>query len=199
MAKACLQLIVVGFIGGLLTAAVQHFQQGRNIRLDERRREDEFLRSMLGRTVSAYNAVKRIRRFLDAETRNESGVRSISRATYDQYLTELNAQQLEFESLKRIAPLADQRISRNRPTVAGPAEYIRDDSLTSMFSRVESFLNQVVGEYQHRRYLVPASGEISLNDFVALDSFFRKATFTAGTSDNINVIVRVMQTALLTP
>lgn len=196
-AKVCLQLIVIGFIGGFATAAVQHFQQDRNTRFDERRREDEFLRSVLERTVSAYNEVKGIRRFLDAETRTENN-RYISLAIYDRYLRELNAQQLEFESLKRIAPLADQRLSRTQKSLTDPQKKMPTASLESLFETIESYLKLVIDEYQERRHLVPQAGQIPLDGYVKLTSFFGTGTFRAGTTDNIKTIVLSLQNALLT-
>jgi hypothetical protein len=107
--------------------------------------------------------------------------------------------QLEFESLKRIAPLADKRMGRSARVAAGSKGGARTASLKSVFEEIESFLNKVIGEYQHKRHLVPDSGEIPLLNFPKLGSFLDTDTFRESTSDNINNIVAALQTGLLTP
>jgi hypothetical protein len=62
IAKSCLQLINIVIIGGLWAAAFEQYQHARGSRLDEKRREDEFLPSSWDRNQLAVKASLQITR-----------------------------------------------------------------------------------------------------------------------------------------
>src|SRR6266568_4734970 len=124
LAKTCMQalgVIIVGAVAGIATFTYQqkHLradedrdreleQRRREVDriVDERRRQDELLRSVLEDTLTAYHAVKRARRLLDAEAGPEHNG-PVSLDTYDQHMLCIMNEQLKFEKLMILANLID--------------------------------------------------------------------------------------------
>jgi hypothetical protein len=113
---------------------------------------DEFLVSLLDQAVTAYNAVRSMRRLLDAETRGEG--RHICIDVYDRHLTDLNSQQLVFEGLKKMAPMIEEQRLCPAPISSG--------SLAEG-GKIESYLSTVVDEYQATRRIVAAGDGVPLS------------------------------------
>jgi hypothetical protein len=167
--KACSSVFVIAVVGGLATFAFGILQREHDrrqdearrdveIRIDERRRQDEQVSVILNDTLEHWLAVKRIRRELEAATWTGSGA-SITLDDYDRYLHELNKHQLAFERLKKIAPLLEKIPHVSEPSLAG-----NSDSLEKLLHGIEDFLNDVVDEYQRSRYVVAKAGKIDLAD-----------------------------------
>jgi hypothetical protein len=168
--------------------------------IDARHRTDEFLNSVLTQALGAYHAVKRVRRLLDAETRRGSK-RSISIGVYDRHMTELNIQQLVFESLKRLGPICDDQ-KTGLVWVLNPKGAQHQETYGELFGRVESYLNRVIDEYQKNRYLVDQSGKggVELAGLPKLRAFIEDTNdFRRGASHVIDAIVTTIQRALLKP
>lgn len=221
--KAFFSIIVIAGVGGLATFAFGILQRERDrrqdearrdveIRIDERRRQDEQVSVILNDTLDHWLAVKRIRRELEAATWTGSGG-SITLDDYDRYLHELNKQQLAFERLTKLAPLLDEKI----PHMSEP------NSLERLLRGIEYFLNDVVDEYQRSRYVVAEAGKIDLADLAKhtkalpgrirrppwgevpeqrttlLDFIYRTGKFRGRTTANVGLVVHRLEQALLDP
>ncbi|TRO58515.1 hypothetical protein [Streptomyces sp. IB201691-2A2] len=199
LVRVCVQILgvaVVGFFVGLASFLVQQSK-------DERRRLEERVRDLFAETVTAYNAVKRVRRLLEAETTSESAS-TITVSTYSRLLEELCEQQLVFENLKRSAPLIQARV-RGAMTIIAPApESAREKScgtLKEHYSSIESYLNEIVEEYQKNRHLVPADPSKTIDELKLrkLKEFISDTQlFKAKVSYRIDGILRVLENSLLT-
>jgi hypothetical protein len=164
-------------------------------RRDERRRQDEVLRSVLEQTITAYHAVKRIRRQLDAETHD--GRLPISLEAYDRHLLALIRHQLVFEGLKRTAPVIDERLTdAARERREG---HPLSATLQARFRRIEHYLNDVIDEYRSSRYLVAARGEMPLSSLPKLAGMLDPDNFRPGASTDIDEIISAVQHMLLAP
>ena len=175
MVKACIQIISVTIIGGLITLAVNRISHRRTVAYNEesRRKDDlqhqyESMASILDRSVSAYNSVKKTRRLLDARTRHKT-TRTITLEEYDKYMEQLSVQQLNFESLKRmilvLVPLSSYKESRESLS-----------KLSAYAERVEQYLNNIVREYRENRYKYTPSDMIPLRDLAELRTFIENTS-----------------------
>jgi hypothetical protein len=216
VAKTALQVLGVAGLGSLAALATFMFQhsatlagQRREInrerwRLendklrDKRERQDELLRALLRETLTAYNLVKRIRRLLTAETRDESGVGHITRDRLDVHLASLIDQQLEFEKFKRLAPfIDDDRLDPVMDTDDAAHRPARDE-LQAEYESIESYLNHVIDDYKKQRFLVPDGREgTSLASFPRLRQFMETDNFDTGVAHHIDVIITILQGAVL--
>src|SRR5512133_1543130 len=174
LAKTAMQVIAVASLGGLAALATFTFQRSRtredelrdrnmeqrrrrveNSR-DKRDRQDDLLRSLLRDTLTSYNRIKRVRRLVDAETKDDAGGH-VTLAVYDKHMTSLNDEQLEFEKFKRLAPFIDDK--RLNPSADGdasatPGTAPGDVSLEKSYKNIESYLNEVIDEYEDNRHVV---------------------------------------------
>ncbi|MEV2227901.1 hypothetical protein AB0H69_04830 [Streptomyces phaeochromogenes] len=180
--RVCVQVLgvsVVGFVVGMATFSLQqaHLERQRQDdrarlerqRLDdrthlERQRLDDRIRSFLFQTVDSYNAVKQVRRMLRAETAPKAAPR-ITAEAYSRLLPELCKQQLVFEALKRSAPLIQAHVNYGDPIPAQGSGARRETEVVPLrkhYRHIESYLNEVVKEYETFRHLMPAVGHVSL-------------------------------------
>ncbi|MEX5301241.1 hypothetical protein [Kocuria sabuli] len=178
MAKVAMQALGVVVIGALVGLAVNRLTEQKvqetaqkNFRRDNLRRQYDTMVSLFDRSLNAYNEVKCIRRSLDARTGPE-GNRMIDAKTYDAHMKRLNAQQLEFESLKRTARVwgimnVDAELNTGLLT------------LELKFTKIEKYLNNILDEYQRtwpavRHASTPFPAPPLLVDFVDETGNFRE-------------------------
>ncbi|MGA8726233.1 MAG: hypothetical protein WB565_14465 [Acidimicrobiales bacterium] len=206
MAKTALAVLAVASIGGFATLATFTFQQSRTREVEERDqrlerwrldaenardrrdRQDQFLRSLLTDTLTAYHRVKRVRRLIGAETTGPSGG-FVTLAVYDNYISQLVDEQLEFEKFKRLAPfIADERINTEGHTI-----------LRNCYAKIERSLNKVIDEYkENRQKLVGTDRRCTLDALPRLSGFIGKE-FVPDVSRQIDRICADLQAAVLQP
>jgi hypothetical protein len=186
---------------------------------DERRRLDDRVADFLSNTIDAYNAVKQVRRLLEAEIGPEADG-SIRRDAYLSLLTELSDQQLIFERLRRRAGLIEGRIEDGKD-IRVKLETVADKdvtgqgtgvgieaggnmitkTLTAHYKHIESYLNDIVEEFQKHLYLISTDIPFSLHNLEEgyLRNFiYRTPLFQNNVSHRINAIVTCLETHLLT-
>jgi hypothetical protein len=209
-AKTCMQVLAVTVFGGLATIATFSFQHSRtqednqlerdrhqleNER-DQRSREDDQLRSIMEKTLDAYNRVKRIRRLLDAETSDGT----LALVTYDKYMANLIDEQLTFERLKRFTPfISDQRL--RLPLTHGTntsREPMTSQTLTASYEGIEKYLNEVIDEYQKKRQIIPEDTSVPLAKFGKLSGFVGHE-FTMRVAHQMDAIIDLLLTMLWQP
>jgi hypothetical protein len=223
-AKTAMQAISVVLLGGLAGLATFAFQQDRteeakqrdqqrDVRLeqwrrdvenlrDERARNDDLLQSLLQETLTVYNEIKRLRRTLAAATTDDTGGH-ITLDVYDRHMVHLIIQQLEFEKFKRRCPfITDERLRSLDPNDSGSATRSRvgGEQLEISYKRIEKYLNKIIDEYKDRRHIVAQidpNGAL-LAEFVKLSGFIH-GDFVAKVSNQIDVIIELLQKALLKP
>lgn len=209
--RISLQILGVALVGAFVGTAVFRLQQVQldrskndaeareearlckrrqaDYHIDKRRRLDGRIESFLHETIAAYHAVKRIRRVLEAEMARDPEL-SIASESYSRLVTELSNQQLAFESLMRRAPLIqglfgglelEARVSRDSDKVVVT-------SLENHYAQVESYLNDVVDEYQKK------NGLVKVGAFV-----YNTPDFKANVSYRVNAVIKAFEEALLTP
>ncbi|MFF1607612.1 hypothetical protein ACFVYA_07505 [Amycolatopsis sp. NPDC058278] len=223
-AKTAMQAISVALLGGLAGLATFTFQQDRteeaqrqarqrDVRLeqwrrdvenlrDERARKDSLLQSLLQETLTAYNDIKRMRRTLAAATIDGAGGH-ITLDIYDRHIGDLIVQQLEFEKFKRRLPsITDERLRNLALNDHESATQTRapGEQLEMSYKIIEKYLNEVIDEYKDRRHVVVQTGPngASLAEFVKLSGFIRD-DFATEVSSQIDVIIELLQKALLQP
>jgi hypothetical protein len=145
-AKTLLELLTVGFGGAVLGFLASQYQ-ARQADVDNERElsrqatahKQRLLRSVLDRTTSNYNGVKRARRLLRAQGRQRHGLRTVVVAEiYDLQLVSLNDIQLEFETLS-------DEVQTEREL------FTRGDELRTLFDDLEEYLGRIVSEYEDAR------------------------------------------------
>jgi hypothetical protein len=197
LAKIAMQVVAVAVLGGLATVATAIFQESfkqqatrRDAFVEERRRQDDLLRDLLDETLTAYNRVKRIRRLLAAQTADGTG--QITLDVYDEQMSSLIDQQLEFEKFKRRSPfIDDERLH----TPALPNASV----LTDSYTEIEKYLNRVIDEYESNRNLLLEHGELlPVGRFGKLAGFIGDA-FNEGAADRIDKIIEALQGAIFQP
>jgi hypothetical protein len=197
LAKIAMQVVAVAVLGGLATAATTYFHDSqmqkaaeRDADAEKRRRQDDLLRDLLDQTLTAYNRVKRIRRLLGAYTADGAG--RITVALYDEHMSTLIDQQLEFEKLKRRSPFIDDE--RLRAAVLS-----KSSLLTDGYGDIEGYLNDVIAEYEGNRHLVLAQREgLPVSRLDKLAGFIGHA-FVAGAADRLDKVIGTLQTAVAQP
>lgn len=217
LAKTSMQALGVIVVGAMAGIATFTYQQKRiraaeirgeqhddwrrevdRIR-DERNRQDEFLRSVLRDTLTAYHAIKRIRRLLDAEA-GPQRKESMSFESYERQMLAINDEQLEFERLKMLADIInDSRLPR---TPAWQYARLKDKSkapLAAMFGTIEHSLNELVDEYKRKRIEVKQVGSVSLPQLDQASFFVTSQDFRAAIVQPKDAAVKLLQTALLKP
>ena len=157
-------------------------------RRDERQRKDALLRSLLEETLDNYHEVKRARRLLKARVWVQVDGDRIDLSVYDEHLATINDAQLNFERLKRtVKILSDDRLDST--------------DLAERFQAIESYLNEIVKEYEkHRRRVAHAAGEMSSAELSALRGFLEGSrAFRSGASINVDAAIETLRRALLAP
>ncbi len=159
---------------------------------DARQREDELLHSIFNETLAAYNAVKRARRILRARIWAQAEGRNVDPHVYDEQMSLINDLQLQFEQLKKTAPIIkdkDQRLDHTR--------------LESRFENVEGSLGHLVTEYElKRRDASYDQSGASLSEMGTLQAFLNPGEndlFKAGIAEPVNDILSDLKKALLEP
>jgi hypothetical protein len=197
LAKIAMQVVAVAVLGGLATAATTYFHDSRmqqsaerDADAEKRRRQDDLLRDLLDQTLTAYNRVKRIRRLLGAYTADGAG--RITVALYDEHMSALIDQQLEFEKFKRRSPFIDDE--RLRSTVLSSSSLLTDG-----YGKIEKYLNLVVGEYEANRHMLIAHrGRLPVCRLAELAGFIGRA-FVPGAADRLDEVIGTLQKAVAQP
>ncbi len=217
LAKTSMQALGVIVVGSMAGIATFTYQQ-RRIRAaeirdeqhedwrrevdrirDERHRQDEFLQSVLKDTLAAYNAIKRIRRLLDAETGPERNG-PVSFESYERYMLAIIDEQLEFEKLKTLADIVnDSRLPRTPAWTDARSKDKSKAPLAAMFSAIEHSLNELVNEYKSKRLEMEQVGSIPLPQLTQASVFVTSEGFRATIAHPKDAVVKLLQTALLKP
>jgi len=144
--------------------------------------------------------VKRARRLLRAYTQDGSG-HTINLRVYDRHLKDLNDQQLVFEQFKRVTSVQWARRSDVQ-------------SLEENYRAIETYLNELVKEYEIKRHLVKSCGDhgMPLTELNRLAGFYESHHFVndkkgkphdiglePNVSEQIDLILKQIQGALLAP
>jgi hypothetical protein len=231
----CLQVIAIAAVGALGTTVTFRLQHahGEQSRLAAERREqtrlenqreddrvaeqrhrlDERVSQFLTETLDAYHGVKRTRRILEAET-NASPEPMITRTTYERVIAELCDHQLVFESLKRRAPLIEERVPAAQAIVAKGRDEKADartpgvqprstpaveEPLRNHYKELESYLNTVIGECKDHLNEVPTTSGVPLRRFRRLEAFVKDTyVFKVKVSRYVDAVTECLETDLLT-
>jgi hypothetical protein len=184
VAKALLQLGVVSVIGAIVSLFTFEYQRDRLQRdkdrevmriMHDKERElervnleyrEELLKSTLAKTMAAYGAIKKARRFLRARAIvNESDNEQVVLGTvYDSYMDMINGAQLSLENLSR-------DIRTSAPAFHDP------HSLVTNLRSMDTYLGDLVKEYETRRK--EFAGEIpvrQLSELPELKKFLESQT-----------------------
>lgn len=168
---------------------------------DNRRREDDVLRSVLDATIGAYHPLKRERRLLRALAPDHVTVE-----VYDDVAIRIIDIQLTFEQLDRVAPPIDALGRLSQPTPWGDSHDGKRPpfiSLHTSFEAIEGYLHDLVKEYEDSRSIVATAGPAGLpvTDLEKLAAFIAPSSgeFRAGVSYHVDNVVRVIQAAVLEP
>ncbi|WP_161604954.1 hypothetical protein [Cellulomonas massiliensis] len=161
---------------------------------DEHAREDVVLRSVLDETIATYNAVKRERRLIRA-----AGTDEISEHRYRRFAERIVELQLDFERLRRTAPLVpDARLRRGRETWRDDGGTSTPGSLASTFRTMEDYLHDLVREFERS---TPDAGVYHVEPLRSLQSFRDDATTGSFRvlADAVASVVGVLVAALRQP
>lgn len=151
--KAAIQVLGVAVVGGVVAFAVSALQRERVERyeelrrdadrlLEDRRREDDFLRHVHDESISSYNEVKKTRRMSTGALKRVEGRLVLPSGVYEARIAEINEQQLAFERMAPQVPLMGAVDVHNRTDSHGRSQ--------SHFRVAEVYLNEVLHEYQER-------------------------------------------------
>ncbi len=211
-AKTCMAVLAVAFFGGLATIATFSFQHSRTQEDDQSRREaernerkleqchgqDDQLRSIMEETLTAYNRVKRIRRLLKAETNNGVGLLTV--AVYDKHMADLIDEQLTFERLKKLPPfIRDERVSLPPSHEAATSKRaMKEKTLQKTYEDIEEYLNDVIKEYEKKRYTVSLNDSVSLVGLDNLRGFIGHKLVTH-VSDQMDEVIDILRDAIWLP
>lgn len=211
--RVCLQVLGVALIGvvvGMATFRLQqiHLEQSkidaekRDHNADERQRLDDRIRLFLSDTILGYNALKQIRRTLEAETAPKS-LPVIRYETYSRLLRALNEQQLTFESLKRRTPLIQGRVPGGEEIKVYPCDGpAYTETLRQHYAHVEHYLNKSIEEYQKNLHRTSPEKTASLDELGLnkLKEFIYKTDkFRDAVSDRVEAVIRILESELLNP
>lgn len=194
VAKGCIGIIAVGFVGLVLSRAGDYLQQRRADAAREqaearnrRQRQDEVLRSLLDASLANYHDLKRARRLLKARLPAAADAGRPDLDVYDECLAAISDAQLVFEQLEQTArTMQDERID--------------DAALAGWYDHIETYINDVVGEYeQQRRRVAYGDPPPSVSDLEILGAFMVGKHFRAGVTAPLHAAQRVLETALLQP
>lgn len=160
------------------------------------------MRTILNETVNAYHRVKNVRRSLRAVV-GESRTEALSIEDYDTWIHLISDQQLVFEELKRLAPLANEALAGLAPPSRpnDKDKYAPDDkSVGGSFAHIESYLNSLVQEHRRTHNELKAAGSMVIQDprLAKLGQFVRRG-IRSGASERIADVVRVLRASLLRP
>lgn len=196
LAKACMQVLAVVVLGGVLSLASvayqlrqQERQRGEDQRRDARKRSDALIRETLSDVLSSYHAVKRGRRTMQT-WRWDPQQRGDLVETYDTQMGVINDAQLDFERLKRTAiTLSSCGIDVSR--------------LRNSYSVIEKYLNRMLDDWRnYRRDMVesPSQPHLTSERLARLDAFINDhRDFREGIAGPIGEAVAELQNALLRP
>ena len=182
VAKALLQIGLVGAAGATLTALTERYQHERE-QADkardaaERRRQhkQDLLNATLTQATESYHAVKRARRLLRARAVTGLGVDA---QQYDHHLAAINDAQLEYETLV-------EDVSTNFTT------FSNSTALVAQLRQIELYLHGLIAEYeQHRREEIDRPAHVPLGELPLLDHFLSLRGGRGGEHDERFAIVQ---------
>jgi Skp family chaperone for outer membrane proteins len=157
---------------------------------DARQREDELLNSTLSESMSAYHNAKRARRILRAQIWAQADGDCADPDVYDQQMAFINNVQLQFEQLKRTAPLCD-------------GKRVNKTNMVNGFRKIEEYLGELIAEYEsNRRKAAHVKGGVPVSDMPLLTEFLdpkSKRPFMENIAGPFHDIHNDLQRALLKP
>jgi hypothetical protein len=192
-AKACMQVLAVVLLGGLLSLGNLVYQLNRQDRQRtaelhraSRQRCDELVRETMRDVRSNYDMVKRSRRVLQGRPWDPHRADELVKLYDEQLIVNINNAQLVFEDLRDLV-------------VLGPCG-VDESKLQASFSILEDYLNKMVNEWRkHRQELIdnPPSRIEFETRLVRVDRFISGATIRAGVSNPIRDVMGELRKALL--
>jgi hypothetical protein len=124
----------------------------------------------------------------------------VSFEIYEQYMLNINDEQLEFEKIKMLAGIInDRRLPRTPPWPDSREKDITETPLVAMFSKIEHSLNELVDECKNKRLEVKEAGDIPLPQLPQATLFVTTQGFRAAIAYPKDAAVKLLQTALLKP
>lgn len=175
VAKAGVQIIAVGVLGGALATAWRTLDRKR----ERERRERDKIRVEITAMVTLYNDVKSVRRVLRS-LGFESGTGQLTQRQADgfnaQMLT-LNALQLGFESKMRWFGQTD--------SLGTDTEHV-----VRLLHHVEAYLNGVLRPWEQGGWTIGAGSEMR-SVSAGLDPLFDTSKFRSGASEPLNEITAI--------
>jgi hypothetical protein len=162
--KLTYQFLLLGVIGAAVSLLFTEFTKAKEQKRAKREEERILQRKFNADLIQAYNVAKSIRRLLRAKARTISHDKSGSEVTmirfepYDKQMQTLIDIQLQFETLKEEA--------ENHPSLLSAV-----DGLTTKLTNIESYLNDIVGEYEDCYKSFPDNGLKPLPELLKLQEF----------------------------
>ena len=173
ISKALLQLGVVSVVGVVISVLVFEYQRARNNTdkerdLERRRIEyrEDLLKSTLSRAMACYSQAKKARRLFRAKglhRHEDHSIDIVIPEEYDRCLESVNDAQLELENLAR--DVGNSAIA-----------FSNADSLVQSIRSMETYLSELIGEYEtHRGTQTLRQEKLMLDDLPALNNFLLPA------------------------
>jgi hypothetical protein len=188
VAKAGVQVVAVGVLGGALAAVWRTLSAWS----ERQRQERSKLREELVELFTLYNGVKQVRRILRSQGLDLQARHRPDRAvTPGQTLTEQQSQAFH-EQMLALTTLQLGFESKGRQF--GQTNLLGEDTnrVVSCLGKIEGYLNQVLKEaWERRGWTIDAGTDVAVVS-EALQCLFRKVPFRANMSDPLRQITRLI-------
>jgi hypothetical protein len=160
--KLTYEFLLIVVIGGAISLLYSQFTKSQEKRDKEKALQAKFRVGFL----QSYNAAKSVRRLLRATARTLSEVKGtttevVKLAPYDRLMQKLVHVQLQFETLREEAA-AEKKLFEGVPELK---------DLDANLGTIESYLNDIVGEYEHSYKLFHKGDLQPISDFEKLAEF----------------------------
>jgi hypothetical protein len=227
LAKTSMQMVGITLVGAVAAIAVFALQQTiadgikqqvedredrrererqtRDLQLEQRARQDDLVRSMLGDTLDAYHGVKTVRRELRALV-GRKGSTALTIKDYHRWMRAISEHQLEFEELMRRAPLTNDALDGLALPASVPGEndkYDDDDaSVGGRYRAIETYLNDLIAERRKVTGTLIAAGDEAISGAEVLPRLTEFVTgdgLPSSVSTHVRTICKVYRESLLRP
>jgi hypothetical protein len=134
------QFLLLVVIGGVGTFFLSEYSKHKEAQREKWAKEQDLQREFYEGLFKAYNTAKKVRRVLRAKAhlRDE---KKIAMAPYNELMGQLIDSQLQFELLKKLAPIVFYKVDDSID------EYV---SVRCALETIEKYLNHIVDEYEHK-------------------------------------------------
>jgi hypothetical protein len=196
--KLTYEFLLIIVIGGAISLLYSHFTKVREQEREKRDEEKTLQRKFRVGFLQAYNGAKSVRRLLRATARTLADAKGtttegIKLAPYDRLMQKLVQVQLQFETLREEAE-TEKNLFAGVPLL---------QNLDQTLELIESYLNDIVGEYEdsyklfHKGDLQPISEFPKLAEFIGpYDSAINfKARFKKPAKDILEGILQLLMKA----